>query len=287
VEGIGSMITESGPSWSSEDDTPTQVFGAIQDFDDPPVGSTVPGSLSGREEHGLTALLTHDPRSVIPPRTRERRTIRATALLGAVVLIVLGVATYEVIDGLGHSAKPAAATSAASSRPASSPPPSPTQSASPASSPSTVPAATSILTLHPVSATAVGPGGKTGDDPQAAQLVLSKGQTPWQTDWYTTPLFGGLQTGTGLLIDLGTTSTVDEVTLTLTPGVTFQLRAGQRPDPAATTTIATGEGTAGPVRLTLAAPTHARYLLIWITRLVPDGQGHYAAKVYHVTVKGS
>lgn len=290
------MITESGPPpWPSEDDTPTQTFGVILPDDPPPA--------TAREEHGLTALLERDNNDVLPPRVRERRTAKLTAALSAVVLIVLAIATYEVVTGVGDGTKTAAhtggasplaqrasvsATAASSSASASAPQPSSAAGSAPAGS---APAAAPVVarTLRPVSAMAVGPGGRAGDDPQNAQSVLGSGsRTPWTTDWYNTAEFGGLQTGTGLLLDLGSARTVDAVTVTLgLPGVNFQLRAGQSADLASLGVVSSQQGAGGTVQLGLAHPVYARYLLIWFTRLAPDGTGTYQAKVSSVTIRGS
>lgn len=297
------MIIESGPPpRPSEDDTPTQTFGVILPDEPPPA---VPAGTP-REEHGLTALLERDAADGLPPRIRERRTAKLTAALVAMVLIVLGVASYEVVSGVGHGTKTAAAPSqaarqisasaaaastgtpvnspSASSAPASSAP----RSSAPASS-TAASAPVAVRMLRPVAATAVGPGGRTGDDAQNAQAVLGgSARTPWTTDWYDTAEFGGLQTGTGLLLNLGATRTVDAVTVTLAlPGVSFQLRAGQSADQASLPVIDTVQGAGGTVQLNLAHPVHVRYLLIWFTKLAPDGAGTYQAKVSSVTVRGS
>jgi hypothetical protein len=52
---------------------------------------------------------------------------------------------------------------------------------------------------------AFGPGGAgTGDDPRAAALAINANpDTAWRTGWYAASNFGGLQSGTGLLLDLG------------------------------------------------------------------------------------
>jgi hypothetical protein len=38
--------------------------------------------------------------------------------------------------------------------------------------------------------------------------------------------------------------------------------------------------------LSLTAPAHARYLLIWFTKLPPDSAGTYQASIYAITVRG-
>jgi hypothetical protein len=42
----------------------------------------------------------------------------------------------------------------------------------------------------------------------------------------------------------------------------------------------------GNVQLRLTAAAHARYVLIWFTRLPPDTSGTFQASVYHVGLKG-
>jgi len=50
--------------------------------------------------------------------------------------------------------------------------------------------------------------------------------------------------------------------------------------------VATSAGPGGIVELSLASPVHARYLLIWFTKLPPDNTGTYQASVYGITVRG-
>jgi len=134
---------------------------------------------------------------------------------------------------------------------------------------------------------AFGPGG--GDHPEQAALALSGNPaTPWHTKWYATPDFGLLYSGTGLLIDMGRTVTVSSVRVSFgIPGASFQLRAGDRPDAASLRTVATSAGAGGTVQLTLSSPPAARYLLVWFTRLPPDGAGHYQGSIYQIVVRGS
>jgi hypothetical protein len=248
--------------------------------------------------------------SFAPIRTRERRRVKLSAALAAVSLVVLGVASYEVAAGLGHSSQPAAsrpavvvastsaasspaASSPAASPPAASPPAVPTPAASTASaspSPSPSPSPTSPpRALKPASASPVGPDGAKGDDPAgAANAIDGITSTPWDTDWYATPEFGGLQTGTGLLIDMGRTVTITSVRITLasSAGADFELQAGDVATLAHLSKVADSAGAGGTVRLSLAKPVQARYLLLWFTKLPPDGAGHYMAKVYNIVVYG-
>jgi hypothetical protein len=141
--------------------------------------------------------------------------------------------------------------------------------------------------LTPVSAVAFGPGGSSdGDNPQGASLALSGDPaTPWHTDWYSTPRFGNLQAGTGLLLDLGRTVTATRVTISLgdTPGADLQVRAGN--STADLHKVASAADAGGTVQLRLASHPRVRYLLIWFTQLPPDSAGTYQADVSKVTVQ--
>jgi O-antigen/teichoic acid export membrane protein len=217
----------------------------------------------------ITATWEYQPS--IPLPKRERRLVRWTAALAVVVLPVLGFVSYKFASGMDTAAAPSVTPSVHASamhgRPTARP--------------------VAVQVLAPVSVTAFGPGG--GDDPQQAALAVSGNPaTPWRTDWYRTPYFGDLYAGTGLLLDMGRTITVTSVRLSLgsARGAELQLRAGGGPVLADLRTVATSSGAGGTVELSLTRPAHARYLLIWFTKLPPDNAGTYQASIYEITVKG-
>ena len=146
------------------------------------------------------------------------------------------------------------------------------------------------VTLTPVSVVAFGPGGtSTGDNPQqASQAISGNSGSYWQTNWYATSTFAGLQTGTGLLLDLGRSETISNVQVTLgsTPGANLQLRVGNTPTLADLTTVANATNAGGTVPLRPATAASGRYVLIWFTQLPPDSSGTFQADVYNVSVQG-
>lgn len=233
--------------------------------------------------------------SFSPVRNRERRNLKAIAGSAAVVLIVLGVASYEFVDRAGHSGKPSAggrpAAAVATKRAAAAPSASPaTSSASASSSPSTSPAAPPAHVLKPSSAAAFGPEGTADGDgiAEAGLAIDGSAATDWRTDWYTTPHFGGLQGGTGLLVDMGKTVTVDSVRVVLggDPGAGFEIRTGRTPTPQALAPAATESNAGGTVDVKFATPEQARYVLLWFTLLPSDNAGTYQAQVDEVSVSG-
>jgi cytoskeletal protein RodZ len=243
-----------------------------------------------RSSPELTAAEVFGPS--MPLRKRERRRIRWTGLFAVLVLAILGFASYKFASGVGKTQRAAAVTSQQPShhgQPTAAPSVTPSVQGSTAQATPTVTPSASPVTeqvLAPASVAAFGPNG--GDDPQNAALAVSGDPaTPWRTDWYTTPFFGNLYAGTGLLLDMGHTATITSVRLSLgTAGADLQLRAGNSPVLSDLHPVATSAGAGGTVQLSLTSPAHARYLLIWFTKLPPGNASTYQASIYRITVRG-
>ena len=228
---------------------------------------------------------------------RGRRRLLAGVAAVAVLVIagVLGVrlasgstTTKNTADATTAQAR-ASAKAAANSKPAASPSASATPSATAKPTPTKKPHVSPPVTRLPLSAAAAfGPEGLAdGDNPSGAHYVLaSHPPLPWSTNWYTTPKFGMLKSGTGLLLTLDHQSTITSVRLDLTGyrGVNLQLKVGSSSQDFKV--AATVDNTGGTVRVTLRHPVSARYLLIWFTQLPPNGDGQYQESVYHVLVNG-
>jgi hypothetical protein len=179
-------------------------------------------------------------------------------------------------------ARPTAPPTSGTSAPSASLPRLPPNLPAPASSP-----APRSLTVASVAA--FGPEGTSdGDNPVIVSRVNGAGTQPWYSSWYTTPEFGALQAGTGLLLDMGKAVTVSSVRLALgsPPGADVQLRVGNSASLAGLRSAARAAGVGGIVRLPVTAPASGRYVLVWFTRLPPDLQGTYQISVYSVTVYG-
>jgi putative peptidoglycan lipid II flippase len=226
--------------------------------------------------------------------------VRWTAFLVVLVLAVLGFAGYKFVSGIGRDRHASAAASPRLSPPAartSLPPassPVVQASAAQASTPSAnaTPSASPVAAraLAPASVAAFGPAGLAdGDNPQLAALAVGRNPaTPWYSQWYATPGFGDLKAGTGLLLDMGRTATVSSVRLSLVShsGADLALRAGSKPVPSRLSQVASASNAGGTVKFQLSTPVHARYLLIWFTKLPPDTAGTYQASVYKIIVQG-
>lgn len=233
-----------------------------------------------------------------PPRPGKKWKLALVGLIG-----VYGVlAAYSVVTEIGTSAPAPAATAAAASPAAGSAVPSaPSRSvaASPSRTKHARPKATQASgnasgsaahLLGVASVTAFGPAGTSdGDNPAIAYRILDVStEQPWYSQWYATPSFGGLRTGTGLLLNLGQDTTVTDVVLTLgsTVGTDVQVRVGNSPS-VDLPTMASAYDVGGRVRLTATSADKGRYVLIWFIRLPSAGQGHYQVDVYNVSVDGT
>jgi transcriptional regulator with XRE-family HTH domain len=204
-------------------------------------------------------------------RIKHRR-IRWVPVLAILILAAAGFAVYHFVFDPGHSSGSAA--------PGRTSPGSTSRSAAPA------PAAA----LVPAGVTAFGPDGPAdGDNPQLARLAADRDPaSAWMTDKYGTALFGTAQPGTGLLIDMGRVATITSAEVTLGAGsaADFQMRAGNTPSRASMRVVAIANNASGPLGVRLTAPVHARYVLIWFTKLPPDASGTFQARVYNVSVQG-
>jgi hypothetical protein len=139
--------------------------------------------------------------------------------------------------------------------------------------------------MKPSHVTAYGPGGTSdGDNASSASQALSGDpRSPWRSEWYTSASFGNLKHGTGLLFTLPHAVSASAVTIWLGfPGATVQVRAGT--SRGSLHTVASASHAGRTVRLPLASQPLVRYVVVWFTRLPPDGNGTYQAAVYGLTV---
>ena len=217
-----------------------------------------------------------------PARRSDGRPLLTRLAIVLVVLLVLaaiGTGVYSLTRPHGNS--PGAA-----GRPGGS-------SASPSTSASTV--------LTPVGAQgydALGLASDPGDEDNAGAKFAIDGDstTAWHTQFYlSSPLFGGLKKGTGLLLDMGKQVSLSSVQVTFGPtaGANVAIEVGNSnaisPAGLASFTKVAKRKHLGGGRQTFQASSTAkgRYVLIWFTKLPPNNAGQFQAFVYNVVVRGS
>jgi hypothetical protein len=220
-----------------------------------------------------------------PGPVRSPRRINWTFVLALLVVVAIGLSGYLLLTGGSHPAKAGPRTHAHVRSPGHHGRKHPRPGhVSPA------PVAVRATPLTPASIVAFGPGGTgTGDDPEGASLAAQASPaSAWHTDWYATATFGGLQSGTGLLIDLGHAVALTSLRLMLGEqgGVGLELRAGDSPVLADLPVVASAHDTGGSVQFQPAVPVRARYVLIWLTRLPADSSGTFQASIYDVRLAG-
>ncbi len=157
---------------------------------------------------------------------------------------------------------------------------------------SVVPSHRPARQLAPVSARGFDPYGAGDENNELAPAAIDgNSASAWHTFWYTTPRFGNLKPGTGLLLDLGGPATITRARLLLgaSTGADVELRIGDRVTSLSDLPVAAAKDNAGRrVVMRPASPHRGRYVLIWFTKLPPrgDGSGVFQADVHDVGVRG-
>ncbi|MCU1615971.1 MAG: uncharacterized protein JWO98_3511 [Frankiales bacterium] len=111
--------------------------------------------------------------------------------------------------------------------------------------------------------------------------------TAWSTVAYRGSAgFGNLKPGEGVLFDLGSQQPLAGVTLTTTlPGSTVEVRTGSVPNGPLATYAPAGTATlTGTTTVSFGKAVTARYVLVWITRLVPS-PGGFSANLAEVSIQ--
>ncbi|MGH8868706.1 MAG: protein kinase family protein [Actinomycetes bacterium] len=144
--------------------------------------------------------------------------------------------------------------------------------------------------LNVASITDFDPEGEDGGEyPEDAPLAVDGDPaTSWQTSsYYNRPDLGGLKSGVGLLLDLGSAKRVGSVDVTLAgSGTDLEVRGattrGESQDDYRVLDRASNAG--DKVTLEPNKPERTRYVLLWLTELPPDA-GNYRGRVAEVTVR--
>jgi serine/threonine-protein kinase len=127
------------------------------------------------------------------------------------------------------------------------------------------------------------PGGDQEEhDENLSSAIDGDPSTSWATEGYTTADLGGIKEGVGLVLELEEAAEVGGVSVqTELPAWEFSVFPGDTPGTfdmsAPLGSFQVEEG--GTYELD---PTETRYVLVWLTNLVPDGQGDYRAVVNEI-----
>ncbi len=225
--------------------------------------------------------------------TRTRPALRVP-LTAAALLAVAGLAGYwGVLPVPGHLFAPSRpALAAATSAPTRSRPAHPVRPGHPSGPIVAVLTPVSAHGFDALSSPTQDPGDE--NDDQAGYAIDGDPATAWSTQHYlASPFFGGLKAGTGLILDMGRRVRLGSVTVTFgaTPGADVAIEIGNDDTLAAATlssftTVATADDAGGMYTFAVHSPATGRYVLVWFTKLPPDGHAGYDAQIYNIVVRG-
>lgn len=135
------------------------------------------------------------------------------------------------------------------------------------------------------------PGGNGEENnARAGRVIDGDPTTQWTTKTYNDP-FGpsGLKDGVGLLLDLGSSQSVQSVELVLGDGSTdLELRVAEEPGtgPEDYRVVAQKADSSGQTQLRPEEPVRARYVLLWFTSLPAVDASNYRGTVAEVVIRG-
>jgi hypothetical protein len=144
-------------------------------------------------------------------------------------------------------------------------------------SPTTSAAATGTREVKPKSVSGFDPLSTDGQEGaiHAPNAIDGKSSTDWHTESYTTADFGGLKDGVGLLLDMGESIPIRQVSIEFgdTPGGTAELRLGDTKDLGKLTVTGKPTDAVGKKEFSFETGQKSRYVVIWFTKLPPFDRG--------------
>lgn len=291
---------------TGRDDTGDGFFGRGSDL-------TGPQERAGRRPSTAELLGVRSTGERISPRGRDRvpgegeaslaaglREERGTGAQTAVVMLVLlgllGLAVvlgWSAIRGLGGddqtadgSGDPGLVTQSAEPTPGPADPEgqteapaetgAPTKSEEPTGSAApTAPPATGGDALPVLGITSFDPQGDGDENSDLAPLAVDGDpETLWRSHTYLSADWGGLKTGTGLILDLGEGATVGEVTIELGEGdMGMSVYLSETATMDGAVELGSQGEASGTVTVTPGEPATGRYLIVWFSRAWTSPEG--------------
>lgn len=238
--------------------------------------STGPLPAVAPEGSGAASADTEAVRLLAAPARSGAAGRAAVAAVTALLLLGLGLLSWQVITATAQPGRPAPAQPAESARPAD-----PEPAGSPPGAPVPV-----------VRAVDFDPEGSNGEEyPDRVPGALDGDpDTAWTTEEYYNSPLGGLKSGVGLVLDLGGRREVATVSLRLLGwGSDVELRAAPAAELPADAdgfaVVADAEQVGSLVTLRPEEPVRARYLLVWFTSLPLSGEDRYRGGIADVQVR--
>jgi len=128
--------------------------------------------------------------------------------------------------------------------------------------------------------------GQPENDRQAPLSYDGNPSTAWKTlEYRGSAAFGNLKKGVGIVYDLGSPKSLSAVTVSsLQPGAALEIRTGGDPHGTLDSFTPVASGTVrNATDFTFSKPVTSRYVLVWITGLVPSN-GSFSGDLAEVVV---
>jgi putative peptide zinc metalloprotease protein len=226
-------------------------------------------------------------------KLNRRHPVLRVPSVAVVILIAAGLALHWGLLPIGRAAaSPQPAEAAAGWHPPMVLPSQPGRPAHPAGPAGAVLPPVSAHGFDALRSPSSDPGDENND--LARYAIDGNPATAWQTQYYYNPVFSGLKTGTGLILDMGRPVRLRSVTVTFgpAPGANVAIEVGNHNTRAASTlstftTVAKAQDVGGTYTFTCTGAAQGRYVLIWFTKLPPAGSGRFQALIFNIVVRGS
>jgi hypothetical protein len=152
----------------------------------------------------------------------------------------------------------------------------------------TSPAAASPVPVKPQGATLVDPDGDGAENEGIEFSYDGDDGTSWETQTYNdrSNTFGGLKEGMGIAYDFGRTTSMREVRIvTDRPGIAVQILATDTlgSDPTSLPVVGRKADVQKNTRVPVDGKASARYYIVWITQLTPNGEGRFYGSLSEVS----
>jgi hypothetical protein len=161
---------------------------------------------------------------------------------------------------------------------------------------------TQVVTLAPVAASGFDAlrtpqQDSTDENSYLAKNLIDHNPAGWQTQqYYGSPYFGNLKSGSGLILNMGKPVKITSVAITFgtEPGANVELKIGNSEvrSPAneeSMATVASATDVVGTQTFTIAKPVTGQYLVVWFTKLPPlaHARGKYMAEIFSIIIRGT
>jgi hypothetical protein len=120
---------------------------------------------------------------------------------------------------------------------------------------------------------------------EAPRVFDGNPATFWSSEGYSSPAFGGLKKGVGVVVDFGQPRKVSTVSLVLPTASDITVYVSSSRSLAGATPVGTSSGKSGAVTVTAPSPATGQYLIVWFTKISQASGGRFRATLAEVAAR--